>query len=270
MATYLVGDIHGCYDELMAKLQSVHFTPERDQLFATGDLVARGNHSLEVLRFFKDTPNTYTVLGNHDLHLLAVAEGFARINPKDKTQAILDASDAGDLLTWLRNQPLAICYQQKNTQSNRFLLTHAGIPPSWTLDETLIYAKEVESILRSEQYRWLLQNMYADHPDHWDRKLIDLPRYRYIINALTRMRFITPTGGLDMQCKLPPKEAKNAQPDLVAWFDYPRQSVIEDMVAFGHWAALEGMLSPPYLGLDTGCVWGGKLTVYDWENRRVV
>lgn len=143
-------------------------------------------------------------------------------------------------------------------------MTHAGIPPAWTLNHAVHFAAEVERILQSDRYKWLLENMYANNPIHWSDSLLGINRYRYIINALTRMRFCDQTGGLDMECKLAPNEITPAT--LIPWFEYEHRKPIKETLVFGHWAALGGVSENNILGLDTGCVWGGALTMVRWEN----
>ncbi|MDD1793875.1 symmetrical bis(5'-nucleosyl)-tetraphosphatase [Enterovibrio sp. ZSDZ42] len=265
MATYLVGDIQGCFDDLRALLDTVSFNEKHDHLYLAGDLVARGPDSLSVLRFVKSLgDHAHTVLGNHDLHLLAVAEGFKKPKAKDKTQPILDASDRDELLHWLRQQPLLLHYDKRNEIAPGFVMTHAGIPPCWDLQNAKHHAKRIEKILRGDDYRWLLQNMYANEPTHWSNELEELEQYRYTINAFTRMRFCLKDGALDMACKLPPGQMTHGE--LVPWFEVTPRQNIEETLVFGHWAALGGVVNRHLMGLDTGCVWGGALTMIRWED----
>ena len=259
MATYIVGDLQGCLDELQHLLETVQFTPTQDQLWVAGDLVARGPKSLETLRYIKQLGDSAkVVLGNHDLHLLAVSLGIHRIKDKDKTAAIFSAPDKDELLTWLRHQPLL-------AEHDEFVMSHAGISPQWDLATARACAREVEEILQSDQWPWLIEHMYANLPDHWDENLQGIERYRYTINAFTRMRFCFADGRLDMHCKLPPKDVDTDE--FVPWFDYPNRQKLNKTVLFGHWAALEGYFGETEIGLDTGCVWGGKLTMLRWEDK---
>ncbi|OEE70955.1 bis(5'-nucleosyl)-tetraphosphatase (symmetrical) [Enterovibrio norvegicus FF-33] len=268
MATYLVGDIQGCFDDLKTLLDTVSFDENHDHLYLAGDLVARGPDSLSVLRFIKSLgAHGHAVLGNHDLHLLAVAEGFKKPKAKDKTQAILYAPDRAELLSWLRQQPLLIHCDSSNDNAPGFVMTHAGIPPDWDLDSAKRHANAVESILRSDRYSWLLENMYANEPAKWSEKLEGIERFCYTINALTRMRFCKPDGSLDMACKLPPEEVTDGH--LVPWFEVKKRQPIEETLVFGHWAALGGVVNHQLMGLDTGCVWGGALTMVRWEDRQI-
>ncbi|UJF19572.1 symmetrical bis(5'-nucleosyl)-tetraphosphatase [Vibrio sp. SS-MA-C1-2] len=267
MATYLVGDIQGCLDELQQLLSLVEFSPETDTLWLAGDLVARGPHSLETLRFIKSLgKSAITVLGNHDLHLLATAAGFMRVNPKDKTQPIFDADDCDELLTWLRHQPLI-------AQHPEFVVSHAGIHPHWSIEQAIDAAREVETILKSDDYLWLIKNMYSNEPKLWSDNLEGIERYRFTINSLTRMRYCYLDGRLDMACKLPPSELDDHRfiesEKLVPWFELPLASSSENKrLIFGHWAALMGYQDKQVIGLDTGCVWGNAMTLLRWEDKK--
>ncbi|WP_036820589.1 bis(5'-nucleosyl)-tetraphosphatase (symmetrical) ApaH, partial [Photobacterium sanctipauli] len=259
MATYLVGDIQGCFDDLCQLLEQAQFDPNHDELWLAGDLVARGPKSLETLRFVKSLGSqATTVLGNHDLHLLAVANGIAKNKPRDKIQAILDAPDSEALLTWLRQQPLLAEHP-----THPFVMSHAGITPVWDLDTARSCAREVEHILQGDNYLWLLKEMYGNGPDQWDPGLEGIERYRYTINAFTRMRFCYPDGRLDMECKLSPRQASSTE--LKPWFELTRQPIDKKMI-FGHWAALMGYQDQQVIGLDTGCVWGNSMTLLRWED----
>ncbi|HAS63564.1 MAG TPA: bis(5'-nucleosyl)-tetraphosphatase [Vibrio sp.] len=260
MATYIVGDIQGCLDELKQLLTTTQFDPCKDQLWIAGDLVARGPKSLQTLRFVKKLGDSARiVLGNHDLHLLAVSLGIHRIKEKDQTAAIFSAEDKDELLTWLRHQPLF-------AEHDEFVMCHAGISPQWDLATARCCAQEVEQILQSNDWHWLIENMYSNQPDLWHEQLQGIDRYRYIINAFTRMRFCFADARLDMECKLPPNEIDNDQ--LMPWFDLPTRITLGKTVLFGHWAALEGHNGIDEIGLDTGCVWGGSLTMLRWEDKQ--
>ncbi|GAJ69772.1 LOW QUALITY PROTEIN: bis(5'-nucleosyl)-tetraphosphatase [Vibrio sp. JCM 18904] len=250
MATYIVGDIQGCFDELQRLLEKVSFSAKKDQLWLAGDLVARGPKSLETLRFVKSLgASAIVVLGNHDLHLLAVAHGIKKVKDKDRTAPIFTAPlDKEELLTWLAQQPLL-------AEHDEFVMCHAGISPQWNLKTARKCAREVERIIQSEELPWLLKNMYSNQPDSWDDSLQGLDRYRYIINAFTRMRFCFPDGRLDMDCKLPPQQVSGNE--LIPWFEVPKRIHLNKAVLFGHWAALQGYMNNEVIGLDTGCVWGG-------------
>ncbi len=260
MSNYIVGDIQGCFDELQQLLLQVNFDRKMDTLWVAGDLVARGPKSLETLRFIKSLDTSAkVVLGNHDLHLLAVACGIHPVKSKDKTRPILEAEDRDELLHWLRKQPLLLEHEE-------FVVCHAGISPQWDLNTARECAKEVEAILQSERWLWLIENMYSNLPDKWDSTLTGLDRYRYIINAYTRMRFCFSDSRLDMKCKLPPAEVTGDT--LQPWFALKQRIKLDKKVLFGHWAALEGYHGKDVIGLDTGCVWGGHLTLIRWEDKK--
>ncbi len=256
MATYFVGDIQGCLDELQLLLEQANFNKETDQLWLTGDLVARGPKSLETLRFVKSLGSAaVTILGNHDLHLLAVSQGISRVKEKDKTAPIFTAPDSKELLTWLRHQSLLAVNSEHN-----IVMSHAGISPQWDINTAIECAHEVEAVLQSDKWIWLLENMYDNQPDVWREDLTGIERYRYIINAFTRMRFCYFDGRLDMECKLPPQEINNDE--LFPWFELENRLPLSHKVIFGHWAALMGHDGNNVIALDTGCVWGEYMTMY--------
>lgn len=261
MANYIVGDIQGCLDELKVLLSQIQFDDKNDTLWLAGDLVARGPKSLETLRFVRSLGNAAKVcLGNHDLHLLAVSLGVHKAKTKDKTLPILDADDKDELLDWLRSQPLLL-------EHDEFVVCHAGIAPQWNLNQARDCAHEVESQLKGDNWRELIKNMYSNHPDYWQSDLQGIERWRYIINAFTRMRFCHPDGRLDMGCKLPPEDVN--QNEFIPWFALPSRIPLSKTVLFGHWAALGGHISEAVIGLDTGCVWGGSLTLIRWEDKQL-
>ncbi|NOH96415.1 symmetrical bis(5'-nucleosyl)-tetraphosphatase [Vibrio sp. 99-70-13A1] len=260
MSNYIVGDIQGCFDELQLLLNKINFDRKVDTLWVAGDLVARGPKSLETLRFIKSLgQSAKVVLGNHDLHLLAVSLELFPAKAKDKTLPILEAPDKLELLEWLRHQPLM-------QEHNEFVMSHAGISPQWNLPQARSANEEVTSVLQSENWRWLIENMYSNEPDYWDIDHTGIDRYRYIINSFTRMRFCSHDARLDMACKLPPKEVTDGS--YIPWFELPSRIKLEKTVLFGHWAALEGYSGKEVIGLDTGCVWGGELTALRWEDKK--
>jgi len=259
MATYIVGDIQGCYDELRDLLTLADFDIDTDQLWVAGDLVARGPKSLKTLRYLKKI-GAKIILGNHDLHLLATAIGVHPVKAKDKTAAILEADDKQALLTWLRHQPLLLEHPKY-----KFIMVHAGILPAWSIDKAKTLAKEVESELHGKDYKSLLKNMYGDHPSAWRDDLTGIERTRFIINAFTRMRYCTLSGDLELHSKLAPSQTDNNQ--LKPWFKIDRQH--NQPILFGHWAALLGCVDEQDLyALDTGCVWGNSLTMIRWEDKK--
>lgn len=264
MATYFVGDIQGCLDDLQKLLTQAQFDPTVDQLWLTGDLVARGPKSLETLRFVKQLGDAaVTVLGNHDLHLLAIDAGLATLNPKDQTEPVLLAEDKAELLDWLRRQPLLAQHPEYN-----IIMVHAGISPQWTQPQAIALAAEVETLLAGENYQSLLANMYGPKPDYWSDTLTGYDRYRFIINAFTRMRFCYADGRLEFKNKRSPKMNTNVAHS--PWFTVPGKHLQGATVIFGHWASLNGDCPHPHaITLDTGCVWGNSLTMLRWEDQAI-
>lgn len=261
MTTYAIGDIQGCYDELLQLLERIHFEPRQDTLWFVGDLVNRGHQSLESLRFIKGLGNSaITVLGNHDLHLLALATANRSPKKKDTLHKILDAPDRDELLYWLRHRPL-IHYDKERKQ----VLVHAGLPPQWKPKKAVKYAAEVEAILRSDQHIELFQNMYGDEPSIWNNELSGWPRYRFIINALTRLRYCSADGKLNLHEKYAP----GTQPKgLMPWFEVPERRSRKKEIIFGHWSTLGLVQRDGIIALDTGCVWGGTLTAVDLDEEQ--
>ena len=260
MATYVIGDLQGCLPQLIQLLEQVNYHPEQDKLWFAGDLVNRGPASLETLRFIKSLgSNAKVVLGNHDLHLLAVAHGHGDLKRKDTLAEVLTASDRDDLIHWLRQQPLCHYDSQLNT-----VMTHAGIPPCWSLSTTLALAKEVEDTLKSDDVNNFLSTMYGNTPDTWQDDLTGTDRLRTITNYLTRMRFCNPESKLDLKSK---EGVGTASKGYAPWFNYPTQLPENHHVVFGHWAAIEGITQQKQIhALDTGCVWGGSLTALRLED----
>ncbi|MEY3182818.1 MAG: Bis(5-nucleosyl)-tetraphosphatase, symmetrical [Pseudomonadota bacterium] len=260
MATYIIGDVQGCYEPLRRLLDKIRFDDKRDTIWFTGDLVNRGPDSLGVLRFvYTHRYAMRTVLGNHDITLLAVAEEAILFQPDRHTFAdILQDGQRDEYVYWLKQAPLAHYDAQE-----AMLLVHAGIVPNWDLSLTLSLAKEAETALKSEQSATLLRHLYGDKPNHWSPDLIGWDRLRFIVNVFTRIRFCTPAGVLDLKSK----EGQHKAPaDYVPWFEVV--TLQEEMrIFFGHWAALEGRTGTPQaIALDTGCVWGKKLTAYHLES----
>jgi len=253
MTTYAIGDVQGCYDELQALLDEVKFDFRQDTLWITGDLVNRGPRSLEVLRFIKSLGEcAVTVLGNHDLHLLAVAYGHEPPKKGDTLASILEAPDRDELLDWLRMRPL-IHYDE----SRHLSLVHAGIAPQWTLQEALAYAHEAETALRADTFNDFLMNMYGNQPEQWSPELKNWDRLRFIVNCFTRLRYVNGNGRL----KLKVKGAPGSQPKgCLPWFQAPQRQTQNDKILFGHWSTLGFYNADNVVGLDGGCIWGGKLT----------
>lgn len=259
MSTYAIGDIQGCYQPLKQLLEKIQFDADKDTLWFTGDLVNRGPQSLDVLRFVYQLGDKHqTVLGNHDLHLLAVADGKTQ-HHTDTLSEILTAPDVNELLDWLRNRPLFVKHDSLN-----YVMTHAGIAPTWTIEKASALAREVESVLRDGDAHELYHHMYGNQPDLWDDALCGMDRLRCIINYFTRMRFCHRDGRLDLSYK---GTIEDKHPDLVPWFDVEPRANADSNIIFGHWAALGGELDRPHLfALDSGCVWGNKLTAMRLED----
>lgn len=263
MATYLVGDLQGCFDELQLLLERVRFNPAQDKLYLVGDLVARGDKSLDCLRLVKSLGGAaQTVLGNHDLHLISTALGIKKIKPRDRVDAIFSAPDFEELIDWLRHQPLLV-----HNEELGFLMAHAGISPDWDLETAKACAKEVENVLQNGDFYALISQMYDNFPDRWSPDLQGMDRLRYIINVFTRMRFCYQDHRLDFACKVPPKEAP---PELVPWFELNNPLYRQIPIVFGHWASLVDEKMPPNIyALDTGCVWNNRLTMLRWEDKQI-
>lgn len=252
MATYAIGDIQGCFASLEKLLLELDFDKQRDKLWFAGDLVNRGPDSLSTLRFVKALGDSaITVLGNHDLHLLAIA---AEHKPtRDKSlKKILKAKDGPDLLHWLRAQPLI-----HHDPELEFTIAHAGIYPSWSLSQAQEYANELHEVLRGDNYLDFIHNMYGNKPKKWKKKLTGWERLRFICNAFTRMRYCTENGKLDFKKNCTPKVEAS---DVIPWFDVPGRKMQSQRILFGHWSTLGLLKRTDVYALDTGCVWGGQLT----------
>lgn len=264
MATYAIGDIQGCYHAFRNLLQLVGFAPEHDRLWLVGDLVNRGAGSLEVLRLLQQYHTQYpaaitAVLGNHDLHALTVAAGLKTPHRDDTLQPLLDAPDRNQLLDWLRHRPMMHA-------ENGYLLVHAGLLPQWGPVEALSLAAEVEQVLRGPGYREFLGSMYGNQPDHWDSGLQGMDRLRLITNAMTRLRVCTQDGTMDFKFK---GELKDVPAGLMPWFKVPHRQSRDTTIVCGHWSALGLYLDYNVIALDTGCLWGGKLTALRLEDRQL-
>ncbi|MCD8513826.1 MAG: symmetrical bis(5'-nucleosyl)-tetraphosphatase [Nitrincola sp.] len=262
MATYAIGDIQGCYDELMELLDLIDFN-DSDQLWLAGDLVNRGRQSIEVLRFvYQLGDRVKCVLGNHDLHLLALHYGTTRDKRNATLQQVLEAPDRDELMNWLRFQPLLV-----DDESLGYVMTHAGIPHIWSLGKARKRAKEVEQILQSDDAREFFNHMYGNKPDSWHNHLEGWVRLRVITNYFTRMRFITPSGQLEFHGN---GEVDKAPSGFIPWFEARRASPLPRKQIFGHWAALMGETGKPdCIALDTGCVWGYGLRAMRLEDQAI-
>lgn len=262
MATYAIGDLQGCLDPLQRLLDALSFDPQADRLWFVGDLVNRGPQSLATLRYIRSLGDAaVSVLGNHDLHLLAVLAGTRKVSTKDTLTDILVASDRDELAHWLRTRPLAW-----HDPALNFLMTHAGVPPEWDLQTTLSLSAEISAAIQSEDCAELLGRMYGNKPSRWKRKLQGIDRLRYAINALTRMRYIDEHGHLDFSCNGPPAAAPA---NLSPWFSVAGRQLIDTNIVFGHWSSLGNKRTARVYPLDFGCVWGGALAAMDLETRVV-
>ena len=252
MALYMIGDVQGCDDALGRLLDEIAFSPSRDRLVLLGDLVNRGPQSLAVLRRLMALGDAAAcLLGNHDLHLLAVSQGVRPLHRSDTVGDILGALDRTALLDWLRHRPLAL-------HERGVLMVHAGVLPQWTAAQTLQLAGEVETVLRGAGWADFMQRMYGNQPDAWHEGLEGAERLRVIVNALTRLRFCSADGRMEFATK--DAAADGAPPGYLPWFDVPGRRTAGDVVAFGHWSTLGRLARPELIALDTGCVWGGCLS----------
>ena len=260
MATYAIGDIQGCHDELRRLVDSFAFNPARDRIWFVGDLVNRGPKSLEVLRFVRSLGDrAVCVLGNHDLHLLVVAEGLGKLRRDDTLAEVLAAPDRDELLAWLRARPLL-------HREGDHLLVHAGLLPAWDEEQAQLLAREVEALLHGPAFREFLRHLYGSQPDRWSDELRGADRTRVIINAMTRMRFCDPAGVMEFQAK---GETAAAPAGYQPWFEVPGRAASRSTIVCGHWSALGVKLAPKLLMLDSGCVWGRSLTAMRLEDRRL-
>lgn len=254
---FVIGDVQGCLASLQRLLAQL---PDDARIVFVGDLVNRGPQSLEALRFVRGLgERAVALLGNHDLHLLAVDAGIRPQHADDTLQAILDAPDRTELIDWLRHRPLA------HFEAGA-LFVHAGVLPQWTVDKTLALAREVEARLRADDWRAFVATMYGNEPARWDDGLQGADRLRCVINALTRLRFVSADGTMDFKVK---EGAAAAPPGCVPWFAHPQRATRGVPVAFGHWSTLGLLLRDDAICLDTGCVWGGRLTALSWPDRRL-
>lgn len=260
MATYAIGDIQGCFEPLQCLLNKINFNPEKDKLWLAGDIINRGPDSLATLRFlYKIRDSVTLVLGNHDLHFIAVYYGLRKAGKNDTLDQLLIAPDRADLVYWLRFQKLV-----HHDAALNFTMVHAGIPPQWTLDDALARSREVEQVLRSDSPELLLENMYGNLPARWSDDLQDADRLRVITNYFTRMRFCSAAGEVELQTK---ENTDSAPAGFSPWFTLSGRKMRHHKIIFGHWAALEGRANTKNIyALDTGCVWGGALTALRLED----
>jgi bis(5'-nucleosyl)-tetraphosphatase (symmetrical) len=256
---YLIGDVQGCCGALDRLLAKIDFSPSRDRLCVLGDLVNRGPESLETLRRLRGFGSSATcLLGNHDLNLLAVAQGVRKPHRGDTIAEILEAPDRSDWLDWLRHRRMAVF-------EHGWLMVHAGVVPQWDLAQTLALAAEVEALLQGDGLADFLPQMYGDQPARWDDTLTGVPRWRFVINTLTRIRFVAADGTLDLVTK---DGADAAPAGHTPWFEAPQRRSAGTPIAFGHWATLGLISRPDLISLDTGCVWGRQLSAMRIDDGR--
>jgi len=250
---YAIGDIQGCAPSLKMLVKKL---PTKSKMIFLGDLVNRGPDSLGTLRYLKqlqEEKRIECILGNHDLHLLAVDAGIRKTKGLDTVQPILDAPDRAELINWLRHRPMAL-------SNGKVLTVHAGVLPQWDLQQTIECAQEVEKALRKKSYKDFLANMYGNAPNKWSNALKGYERLRVITNALTRIRFCTPIGMMEFESK---EGFEDGPKGYVPWFKTPKRKTQDSLIYFGHWSTLGLLQHRNVIGLDTGCVWGGKLTAVE-------
>jgi bis(5'-nucleosyl)-tetraphosphatase (symmetrical) len=263
MSTYIVGDIQGCFEGLQKLLKKVDFSPVNDRLISVGDLIGRGTQPLETLDYLHSLENSFdTVLGNHDLHLLAIYAGIRKAKHDDNLDTLLSSSKLKAHIDWLRQKPLALMADQ-NT-----LVTHAGLYPEWSVKKALKVSLEVSEQLQGKDWKEFLANMYGNHPSIWQKTLIGAERLRFIVNAMTRMRFIEAQNELDFSCKTSPDLAPD---NLTPWFKVVNKKLkTNQKVVFGHWASLNGNTHHrQFCGLDTGFVWGQDMTLLNLSSGKI-
>jgi bis(5'-nucleosyl)-tetraphosphatase (symmetrical) len=260
MATIAIGDVQGCYDQLMRLLERAGYDERRDVLWFVGDLVNRGPQSARVVRFARSLgERQVTVLGNHDLALLVIAEAIKKPHRGDTYDELLAAPDRDELVAWLRHQKMLHA-------GNGYAMVHAGLLPQWTLARAAELAREVEAALRGSDYREFLKHMYGNEPADWRDDLAGYDRLRVIVNAMSRMRLVTPGGRMEFSHKAGPA---NLPAGYLPWYDAPGRASRGDRILFGHWAALGLMQREDVVCLDTGCVWGRALSALRLEDGRL-
>ncbi len=260
MATYAIGDLQGCFFSFQDLLKKIQFNPVHDRLWFVGDLINRGPESLDVMRWMLEHQSSVvTVLGNHDLHTLVVAEGFVSAHRSDTIQSLLDAPDAPELLRWLRHQPLVHF-------EHGYLMVHAGLLPEWTVDQAMALGAEVHLALQAPNYREFLQHMYGNDPKRWDDGLNGWDRLRVITNAMTRLRICSADGEMEFKFK---GELQNIPDGYQPWFELSHRASVNTPIVFGHWSALGLQHKNNVYSLDTGCLWGGHLSAMRLEDRQI-
>lgn len=263
MTTWAIGDLHGCLEPLERLLEAVRFDPAADRLWFVGDLANRGPQPLETMRYVRALGDAaVTVLGNHDLHLLAVMHGARKPSAKDTFERILAADDVEELERWLRGRPLL-----HTDDALGATLVHAGIHPHWSLGRATRHARELEELIPSPRFERFVHRMYGDTPSRWSRDLDKHERRRFAVNVFTRMRYCTRAGSLDLDCSEPPAKAPGR---LLPWYRVPDRVPLGTKVVFGHWSSHPAMSPADVLPLDRGCVWRGTLAAHALESGRTV
>ncbi|TMP07139.1 symmetrical bis(5'-nucleosyl)-tetraphosphatase [Pseudoalteromonas sp. S3178] len=263
MADYAIGDLQGCFSEFNTLLQRVNFNPSQDHLYLVGDVVARGPDSLACLdHIYKHQDSMTITLGNHDLHMVACYYLNKSINPKDKLGPIFESPFLARYISFLQTQPLAIELKQYNC-----FISHAGLNPDWTINNALRYAEFAKSCYQSSNAKLFFERMYQPHPGKFSSELDDFEKFRYIVNYFTRMRFLTANNQLELNAKGAITDSR----ELTPWFKHPNIVNAKHDIIFGHWAALEGKTANPCIhALDTGCVWGGSMTLMELSNKKLI
>lgn len=260
MATYVVGDIQGCFKSLMSLLEKIRFDPREDKILLVGDLINRGPDSLAVLRWARGMKNRVTaVLGNHDVHLLRVAAGGSVLRKKDTLNEVLEAPDRDELLAWLKTRPLTV-------MDDKTLIVHAGLLPQWSVQEAVALGREVEECLRSDESNEFLRSLSGPSLSAWNKHLKGFERLRVALSVFTRLRVCTPEGEMDLSFTGPPDKAPDG---FLPWYLVPDRKNRNHTVVFGHWAANGFMMKENVIGLDSGCVWGNSLSAVRLEDRSV-
>ena len=267
MATYLIGDLQGCYDVLQSLLDEINFDPAQDRLGFVGDLVNRGPDSLKTLRFVRSLKDPLVVLGNHDFALMALSVDAVPKDKKHNLQPIIDAEDSADIINWLRTLPLLIAEEQTE-HCPAFIMVHAGIVPAWNLQQAISLNNEVMQVLQSDKFSEFMHNLFGPEPRTWSEQLTGWDRIRYITNAFTRLRFCTADSTLEFAHKYKQRPSDAA---YRPWFELLQKDITaQHILCFGHWAALGGEVSTDKVfGLDTGAVWGGAMTALRVEDQSV-
>ena len=263
MSIYFVGDVQGCYQELRALLKQVNFNKHKDQLWLAGDMVARGPDSYETIKFIMSLGHSVkAVLGNHDLHLLAVHAGIKKVKSSDYLDKLLNSSEITDIVKWLAAQPLL-----RKLPGEETYMSHAGFSPQWSLKEVMTHADFAQQRIRSPERNTWLNIMYGEQPQDWLQVNTNEQRFRFIINAFTRVRYCYNNGTLEFQCKCHPTSAPK---DIKPWFDIASKQLDHCQWIFGHWAMLKGECNHANaFALDTGCVWGEHLTLLRWHDKQL-